>query len=139
VMPMPSSFFGASSTWRGKHWHAYMVLDSVDDPVSRWRRLQREPDTVLDNPFAVAEWIEQRMLNLGARRAVSAVADHEWVEIKDAEDLAHLYGEHMLIASRGDSVYVDVYHPPRRVELFVEAVSRRQCEHHMTTASTQGG
>lgn len=126
---MPSDLLGLSEAWNGKHWHAYLQTDSAGRSVARWQRLQREPDAVLTSPDAVAEWIEQRLLELGERRTVWASADREWVEIGDADDLAHLYGEHVVIASRGDSIYTDIYHPDQRIELYVEAVNVDDCDH----------
>lgn len=126
---MPSDVFGLSGAWRdrGTHWHAYLETEPAVG-LARWQRIQREPDAVLRSPDAVAEWIEQRILELGDRRKVRAIADNEWVEIGDADDLAHLYGEHIVIASRGDSLYTDVYHPDKRIELYVEAVNADDCD-----------
>lgn len=129
-MIVPSDVFGLSNGWHGRHWHAYLEVDPAEQAVDRCQRLQREPDAVLDSPDDVAEWIEQRLLELGERRKVRAVVDRDWVEIGDAEDLAHLYGEHVAMASRGDSIYTDAYHTTRRVELYVEAVSADDCDRH---------
>lgn len=130
VLDVPSDVFGLSEAWRGKHWHAYLETDPAEKPVDRWQRLQRAPDAVLSSPDDVAEWIEQRLIELGERRKVRAIADREWVEIGDADDLAHLFGEHIVIASRGDSIYTDAYHSARRIELYVEAVSVDDCDRH---------
>lgn len=122
--------FGLSSAWceDGKHWHAYCQTgDDRASAVERWRRLQREPDALLCSPDEVAEWIEARIIELGATREVRAVADGEWVEIGDADDLAHLYSEHIVVACRGHTIYTDVYHPDKHIELYVEAVNRDVC------------
>lgn len=125
--------FGLSGAWRedGKHWHAY-CQPGEDRPhaADRVRRLHRQPDAVLASPEEVAEWIEARIIELGGTRKVRAVADGEWVEIGDADDLAHLYGEHIVIACRGHSIYTDVYHPDQHIELYVEAVSANDCDQH---------
>lgn len=131
--PMPSTMFGLSGAWRedGKHWHAFQQDDDGEQvAVDRWRRLQRQPDAVLHSPDEVAEWIEARIIELGGKRKVRAVADGVWVEIGDADDLAHLFGEHIVVASRGDSIYTDVWHPDKRMELYIEAVSPDVCDQH---------
>lgn len=130
---VPSTMFGLSDAWRGegKHWHAYREVDAPPPgSVDRCRQLRRAPDEVLRSPDEVAEWIERQVLELGERRKVRAIADAEWVEIGDADDLAHLFGEHVVIASRGDSIYTDIYHSERRIELLVEAVSGDDCSQH---------
>lgn len=130
VTVMPSDVFGLSQAWRGKHWHAYLETGRAERSVARWQRLQCDPDAVLESPDAVAEWIEQQILELGGTCKVMAVADRQWVEINDADDLAHLFGEHVVIASRGDSIFTDIYHPDQRIELYVEAVSVDDCDHN---------
>lgn len=129
VTAVPNDLFGLSGAWRGKHWHAYVErdVDPRESPVDRWERIRRAPDAVLMSPEAVAEWIEQRVIELGERRKTMAIADRQWVEIGDADDLAHLYGEHIVIASRGDSIYTDVFHAEKRIELYVEAVTADDC------------
>lgn len=126
--------FGLSGAWisDGKHWHAFCQTgqDGHSGPGERWQRIQRPPDAVLTSPEEVAEWIEARILELGGTRKVRALTEGEWVEIGDANDLAHLFGEHIVIASRGDSIYTDVFHPDRHIELYVEAVSRDVCDEH---------
>ncbi len=130
---MPSSMFGLSGAWRedGKHWHAYLERngDTVCS-IDRLQRLQREPDAILRSPDAVAGWIEERILELGTTRKVRALTDAAWVEIGDADDLAHLFGEHVVIASRGDSIYTDVFNPDTRIELYLEAVNPDACDQH---------
>jgi len=124
---MPLGAFGISDAWRGKHWHAYIETDPASRSLSRWQRLETSPDEVLTSPDVVAEWIEVRVIEMGERRQVMAVADRQWVEIGDARDLAHLYAEHFVIASRGDSIYTDVYHSERKIHLYVEAVTADEC------------
>lgn len=131
---MPSDIFGLSGAWRddGKHWHAYCEhnADPSERSVDRMHRIRRDPDAVLRSPDEVAEWIERRILELGARTSVMAPADKAWVEIGDADDLAHLFGEHVVIASHGDSIYTDVFHPRARIELYIEAVTADVCDLH---------
>lgn len=131
---MLTDAFGLPGAWAAdeKHWHAYVErnVDPRERAIDRWQRIQREPDAVLRSPEAVAEWIEQRVIELGEKRKTMAIADRAWVEIGDAEDLAHAYGEHVVIAARGDSIYTDVLHAEARIELFVEAVTADDCNHH---------
>lgn len=129
MTPLPSNLFGLDNDWRGKHWHAYCEhdVDPAERPADRMRRIQRDPDAVLRSPDEVAEWIEARILELGVKTRVFAAGDQQWVEIGDADDLAHLFGEHIVIASRGDSIYTDVHHLDRKIELYVEAVTVDVC------------
>jgi intein/homing endonuclease len=124
---MPLTGFEISDTRRGAHWHAYVEMDDSNRSLSRFQRLGRTPDATLSSPDGVAEWIEARIMELGERRRVMAIADREWVEIGDARDLAHLYAENFVIASRGDSIYTDVYHSTRTIRLYVEALTDDEC------------
>lgn len=124
---MPLTGFEISDTWRGAHWHAYIETDDENRSLSRFQRPGRTPDATLSSPDGVAEWIEARIIELGERRRVMAIADRDWVEIGDYSDLAHAYTENFAIASRGDLIYTDVYHSARTIRLCVEALTDDEC------------
>ncbi|MCU1687052.1 MAG: hypothetical protein JWQ81_7791 [Amycolatopsis sp.] len=125
-----------SFRWRelGVHWHAYRERGSVRNPavpsIDRVRRLDTAPLAALYTPDEVAEWIEAQTRDLGERRTVRAIAEREWVEIGDTDDLNHLYSENVLIAARGDSIYTDIYSESENIQLFLEVVSAHECPGH---------
>lgn len=136
--PAVADPFPLPDGWRasGAHWHAYAYAyragdaQPLDIPADRWQRLQRRPDAVLRNPDEVATWIEARTVEHGEKRQVWSIAEQAWIAIGDADDLAHLFGEHIVIAARGDSIYTDVFNSHRDIELFVEAVTTDGCDQH---------
>jgi hypothetical protein len=128
-----------STAWReaGVHWHAYADYRRVGPDgkiqavaTDRLRRLETDPAAVLHTPDEVAWWIEERTVEWGKQRTVRATADGVWVAIGDAEDLAHLCTENVLIAARADSIYTDVYSESANIELFVEVVGSDECSDH---------
>ncbi|MDV6012219.1 hypothetical protein [Haloechinothrix sp. LS1_15] len=116
--------------WRGVHWHAYLLPRS---DTARWRyrhvRLETAPDAVLADPVAVADWIERHTRARIQRRRTWAPAEQRWVSCGDAEELARARRMHLAIASRGDSLYVDVPTASGVICLFVEAISDEHCTH----------
>lgn len=113
------------------------MTPSIGMPTPDGRRLRAPAGSVaaiaartrrgLAHPEQVAEWIEARIIELGGTRQLRAIADGEWVQIGDADDLARLFGEHVVVACRGHSIYTDVYHPDQHIALFVEAVGPDVC------------
>lgn len=74
---MPLASFEISDAWRGKHWHAYIETDAANRSLSCVQRLERTSDATIFGPDGVAEWIEARIMELGERRRVMAIADRE--------------------------------------------------------------
>jgi hypothetical protein len=121
-----------SDEWQaaGVHWHAFAEIrerETAARTADRARRRERVPDAVLRDPWAVAMWIDARTREHVHHREVYAGRDGVWVSIGDEEDLEHLRRENSLIASRGDSVYTDIYSENDHHDLYVEAVTDAQC------------
>lgn len=123
-----------SDEWQvaGVHWHAFTEARGRDDTTERIARRERTPDTVLRSPFEVARWIDQQTRRHVHHREVWAARDGQWVAIGDEEDLEHLRQENYGIASRGDSIFTDVYAESTHHDLYVEAVTDEQCRHGCT-------
>ncbi|OZM71596.1 hypothetical protein CFN78_18900 [Amycolatopsis antarctica] len=121
--------------WRSQrvHWHAY-VIPRTDSADRRWRlrvvRLDSEPDAVLSSPVAVADWIERLTREHIEPRQTWAAAEQSWVEFGDADDLARSRRLHLVVASHGDSLYVDIPTSSVPLDLFVEAVTHAECDQH---------
>ncbi|RZS32487.1 helix-turn-helix protein [Herbihabitans rhizosphaerae] len=114
------------------HWHGYHDTRPYDGSVptgERVVRLAREPDAVLCDPWAVASWLDEKTRAHVLHAESFAFQNRMWVSIGDEDDLQHLREEHALIASRGDSIYTDIYTPDEneRHDLYVEAVTDDQC------------
>lgn len=130
---LPDSFL-PSDEWQagGVHWHAHVEQREALEPMRngyRSDRLARVPDAVLWSPWAVAKWIDARAREHVWHREVWASHDEEWVAIGDEEDLNELRQQNYFVASRGDSIYADIYTLNTHHDLFVEAVTHDQCQH----------
>lgn len=130
-MPIFESIF-PSDEWQtaGVHWHAFVeARQPTELPATGDRivRREREPDAVLRTPWQVADWIDKKTRKHVFRREVFASRDGQWVSIGDEDDLEHLRKENFGIASRGDSIYTDIYSETERHDLYVEAVNDAQC------------
>jgi hypothetical protein len=100
--------------------------------------LDTEPDAVLTSPVAVADWIEQETRAHIHPRRTWALAERSWVEFGDADDLARSRINHLVTASRGDAVYLDVPTSSLPLDLFVEAVTDDQCDRHESGCTPPG-
>ncbi len=120
-----------SDEWQSAevHWHAYSERRTPGNAGLRPTRLAREPEATLHSPWQVTRCTDQHTREHVLRREVFALRDGVWVEIGDEEDLAHLRHENFLIASRGGSIYTDIYTGDRHHDLYVEAVTDVQCQH----------
>lgn len=119
------------------HWHGYVETRDRDRPArtgDRVARRQREPDAVLRTPWAVASWIDTRTREHVDRRDVWASREGAWVAIGDEDDLEHLRQENFGIASRGDSIFTDIYSESKHYEVYVEAVTDEQCANYTVCA-----
>lgn len=119
--------------WQRVHWHAYIIPRAdTDDPRWRFRtaRLDTAPEATLTSPTAVADWIERLTREHIQPRRTWAVADRSWVTFGDIEDLARSRRAHLILASRGDSIYVDIPTSSLTLDLFVEAVTDAECDKH---------
>ncbi|MBA0126724.1 hypothetical protein H0B56_14320 [Haloechinothrix sp. YIM 98757] len=122
--------------WAGVHWHGYVIARADGAcPLLRCRfaRLARVPDAVLVDPVAVADWIEHHTRTYLHPRQTWAPAEQRWVRCGDTEDLARSRRMHLAIASRGDSLYLDIPTATGVLFLFVEAVTDAHCLHPHTT------
>lgn len=117
----------------GVHWHTYAEARARGATGQRMSRRDRMPDSTLHSPWQVARWIDDHTRRDVQRREVFAARDGVWVTIGDEDDLAHLREENFLIASRGDSIYTDVYTDHEHRDLYVEAVTDVQCDRGCTT------
>jgi hypothetical protein len=127
--------------WNRVHWHAYAIPRAhADERRGRFRfaRLDTEPDAVLTSPVAVADWIEQQTRTHIHPRRTWALAERSWAEFGDADDLARSRRNHLVTASRGDSVYLDVPTSSVPLDLFVEAVTDDQCDRHESCDTPPG-
>ena len=131
VVILPSDEWQAA----GVHWHAYAEARTPGAVEQRASRRSRMPDSALHSPWQVARWIDDHLRRDVQRREVFAARDGVWVTIGDENDLAHLRQENFLIASRGDSIYTDVYADHGHRDLYVEAVTDVQCDGGCTTES----
>ena len=126
--------FLPSDEWQNPpvHWHAYLDRREPSTPArdaERVDRRERPPDAVLRSPYAVATWIDKRTRTHVLHREVFAMREGMWVSIGDEDDLEHLRQENFRLASRGDSVYTDIYSESGHIDLYVEAVTDDQCTH----------
>lgn len=122
------------------HWHAYLGRREPGSQArvgDRVARRERAPDAVLRSPFAVASWIDKQTRSHVLRREVFAMREGMWVSIGDEDDLEHLRQENFLIASRGDSVFTDIYSESQHIDLYVEAVTDEQCTHGCASGGTE--
>jgi hypothetical protein len=131
-----------SDRWRlaEVHWHAYAETrpDGAQPRIAdRVERRERAPDAVLRTPFEVAKWIDEQTRAHVLHREVVAIQERVWVSIGDEDDLAHLRRENFLIASRGDSIYTDIFAESDHHDLYVEAVTHAQCTHGCTTDQSE--
>lgn len=131
---MPANSIFPSDEWHtsGIHWHAHVEKRKALDPMRaghRSDRLTREPQAVLWSPWDVATWIDARTREHVNHREVWAAHEREWVAIGDEDDLNELRRNNYLVASRGDSIYADIYTLSTHHDLFVEAVTHEQCHH----------
>lgn len=134
--------FLPSDEWQsvGTHWHAYAETrprDTHANTDKRIARRERTPDAVLRTPHAVVTWIDKQTRALVLHREVFAVREGMWISIGDEDDLEHLRQENLLIASRGDSIYTDIYSESEHHDLYVEAVTDEQCTHGCATNTTE--
>lgn len=114
----------------GVHWHAFVERRERNMPMRtgyRTDRLRRKPDSVLWSPWTVADWIDARTREHVHHREVWSSQEGEWVAIGDEDDLNELRRNNFMVASRGDSIYADVYTLNVHHDLFVEAVTGEQC------------
>lgn len=134
--------FSPSGEWEAAavHWHAYAETTAEGTrsrTADRIARRDETPDAVLRTPLEVARWIEQQTRAHVSHREVYAIHSREWVSMGDEDDLAHLRRENVLIASRGDSIYTDIFSETDRHDLYVEAVTHEQCTHRCTADQSQ--
>ncbi|WP_133794318.1 hypothetical protein [Actinokineospora alba] len=129
------SAFLPSEEWRevGVHWHAFVERREDGAPMRagyRADRLSRPADAVLWSPWSVAEWMDARTREHILHAEVWSSQDRQWVSIGDEDDLDQLRQQNFVIASKGDSIYSDIYTDANvHHDLFVEAVTREQCIH----------
>lgn len=117
----------------GVHWHAYTEVRIDQEPSSRATRLSREPDEVLADPRAVAEWLAQTSRKHSVVRPVKLLGSNAgWGEVGDDRHLDHDLVEDEIVACRGDSLYVSLVRDFDRLDLWVEAVTAETCSdaHH---------
>ena len=115
--------------WRalGVHWHAY---SGTDCPRDRADRLATVPETVLHTPDEVADWIAARTREQIDRRSVRLLplGREGWGSLGDVTSTERdMDGDH-LVASRGDSLYVDIPRQSGRWHLWAEAVTTDECQ-----------
>lgn len=139
-MPIFESFLPSDKWQRSRvHWHAYAEIRERDTPSAvgdRIARRERSPDAVLRTPLAVASWIDQQTREYVLHREVWANFEGQWVSIGDEDDLEHLRQENFGIASRGDSIYTDIYSETERYDLYVEATTDDQCAYGCITGAS---
>lgn len=143
-MPNFESFLHADDPdrWKsaGVHWHAFTETRVHDEPARTANRIalrERAPEVVLRTPLEVASWIDKQTRVHGTNRKVWATSEGTWVAIGDENDLEHLRRENFGIASRGDSIYTDIYSEPVHHDVYVEAVTDEQCLHGCATGNAQ--
>jgi hypothetical protein len=132
-----------SDEWEaaGVHWHAFAVTGPrravmrTGGPVML---RNQPPHAVLRSPWAVALWIDERTQEHVYRRQVWSASEGVWVLIGDEDDLEHLRRENYRIASRGDSIYTDIYSESVHHDLYVEAVTDGQCVHGCAAKNIDG-
>ncbi|WP_436498194.1 hypothetical protein [Actinokineospora sp. HUAS TT18] len=134
-----------SEDWQqaGVHWHAFIERRETDGPMRtgyRQHRLRQAPNTVLWSPWSVAEWMDARTREHILHAEVWSIQDREWISIGDEDDLDELRQQNFLIASKGDSIYSDIYTSANvHHDLFVEAVTHEQCTHDCTPDPSDNG
>lgn len=126
--------FLPSDEWQAKavHWHAFIEQRSGNLPMRvgyRADRLSKQPDAALWSPWTVADWIDARTREHVYHREVWSMHEQEWISIGDEGDLNELRHNNYMVASRGDSIYADIYTQKIHHDLFVEAVTSEQCSH----------
>lgn len=136
-MPNFESFL-PSDEWQsaGVHWHAFAETrapGAVSQTGERVARREAVPHAVLRSPWEVARWIDEQTRAQVDHRKVWSAGEARWVEIGDEDDLEHLRQENFGIASRGDSIFTDVYSESEHHDLYVEAVTDEQCQHGCST------
>lgn len=123
--------------WRHNqvHWHAFSLPHCQSRPDQRDQRLAELPiDAVLLNPVDVTLWVERQY------QAYAPTSQPEsWLVPALREDaqerLDYRRRTNMIVASRGDSLYVDIKHccqvlhrrAPTVRQLWVEAVREQEC------------
>lgn len=130
----PLNAFMPSNEWdtTGVHWHAFIERRERDAPMRagyRADRLRRTPDSILRSPWSVADWIDARTREHVHHREVWSSQEREWIAIGDEDDLNELRHNNFMVASRGDSIYTDIYTLNVHHDLFIEAVTGEQCGH----------
>lgn len=112
--------------WRdlGVHWHAYVTTDADSD---RQARLDQPPDRVLTSPDEVADWVAGLVRTHVHQRPVRLPADKAWARLGDVEHVERDQDGDHLVASRGDSLYVDIPRQDGRLYLHAEAVTPNEC------------
>lgn len=130
--------FLPSDEWQsaGVHWHAFTETRECDSPArtgERMARREKKPGGVLRTPWDVARWIDEQTRKHVHHREVWASREGMWVAIGDEADLEHLRQENYAIASRGDSIFTDIYSTSEHHDVYVEAVTDAQCRHGCAT------
>lgn len=140
-MPNFESFL-PSDEWQvaGVHWHAFAeTREHGASPRTGERMARREgkPGAVLRTPLEVASWIDAQTRTHVHNREVWVSSERLWVAIGDEDDLEHLRQENFGIASRGDSIFTDIYSMSEQHDVYVEAVTDEQCIHGCATDKSE--